>query len=127
MADIDKGHSVSVGSYTSFTPQAVVEDKVDGVRKVTVTTFVGGRQTELTSIVHGGASGGVDMDRQNEMDGRLREVERAVTRIEETLKHMPTTLQMWAAVAAVLVPVAGALWWIVQAYLGPILEKAVVP
>jgi len=64
------------------------------------------------------------MEKLNEIDGRLRTVENAVTRIETKLDHMPTTLQMWAAVAAVVVPVAGALWWVVQTYLGPILEKA---
>lgn len=64
------------------------------------------------------------MDKMNEIDGRLRAVENSVTRIETKLDHMPTTLKMWAAVVAVLLPVGGAIWWVVQTYLGPILEKA---
>lgn len=44
--------------------------------------------------------------------------------VKERLNHMPTTVAMWGAVAAVLIPIGAALWWIVQQYLGPILTKA---
>lgn len=47
-----------------------------------------------------------------------------VATIKERLSHMPTTLAMWTAVAAVVLPVGVALAWIVQQYLGPLLEKA---
>ncbi len=60
----------------------------------------------------------------NDVNGEFRDVSRDVSTIKERLGHTPTTLQMWAAVAATLVPIAGALWWIVQQYLGPILAKA---
>jgi hypothetical protein len=64
------------------------------------------------------------MSKIDEIDSRLRTVENSVTRIETKLHHMPTTLQMWAAVGAVIVPVGIAIWWMVQTYLGPILAKA---
>lgn len=63
-------------------------------------------------------------DKINEIDGRLRTVEQSVTRIETRLEHMPTTLNMWAAVGLVIITVGGAVWWMVQSYLGPILAKA---
>jgi hypothetical protein len=64
------------------------------------------------------------MSKIDEIDSRLRTVENSVTRIETKLYHMPTTLHMWAAVGAVIVPVGIAIWWMVQTYLGPILAKA---
>ena len=54
----------------------------------------------------------------------LSAVQTDVAVIKERLSHTPTTLQMWLAVVAVLVPVGGALIWIVQQYLGPLLAKA---
>lgn len=50
--------------------------------------------------------------------------ERLVT-IETRLGHMPTKLEMWTGVGAVLLAVGGAVWWLVQQYLGPILVRAV--
>ncbi|WP_141057460.1 hypothetical protein [Stenotrophomonas rhizophila] len=44
--------------------------------------------------------------------------------IKERLDHMPTKLNMWAAVATIVLPVGAALWWVVQQYLGPLLSKA---
>jgi len=126
MPDIDQNPAISLDYYSTFTPLASIGVTVAGIRKVTVTHAIGGQPTELTCITGTGTDGPprVDMEKLNEIDGRLRTVENAVTRIETKLDHMPTTLQMWAAVAAVVVPVAGALWWVVQTYLGPILEKA---
>lgn len=44
--------------------------------------------------------------------------------IKSQLEHVPTKLNMWTAVAAIILPVAGGIWWIVQQYLGPLLSKA---
>ena len=64
--------------------------------------------------------------------GRL-EVETANVRtevavIKERLTHVPTKLEMWTGVAVVVfsvgASVGGGLWWLVQAYLGPLLLKA---
>ncbi|HGM6772790.1 TPA: hypothetical protein ACKQAW_003385 [Stenotrophomonas maltophilia] len=43
--------------------------------------------------------------------------------IRERLSHTPTKLDMWKAVAAILLPIGAAVWWIVQQYLGPILAR----
>lgn len=59
-----------------------------------------------------------------DVNGELRGLSGDVSTVKERLSHTPTTLQMWVAVAATLVPLGGALWWIVQQYLGPILAKA---
>lgn len=124
MADVDHSPAISLDYYSSFTPVASIGVTVAGIRKVTFTHAIGGQPTELTCLTGTEGPPEIDMEKLSEIDGRLRTVENAVTRIETKLDHMPTTLQMWAAVAAVLIPVAGALWWVVQAYLGPILEKA---
>jgi len=47
-----------------------------------------------------------------------------VATIKERLNHTPTSLQMWLAVLAVIAPIGGGLWWMVQQYLAPILAKA---
>ena len=44
--------------------------------------------------------------------------------VKERLSHVPTKLEMWLAVGAVVLTVGGGLWWVVQTYLGPILAKA---
>jgi len=43
--------------------------------------------------------------------------------IKERLEHTPTKLDVWKAVAAILLPIGAGVWWIVQQYLGPILAK----
>lgn len=58
------------------------------------------------------------------VNNTVSSVQTDVAVIKERLSHTPTTLQMWMAVAAVLVPIGGAFVWIVQQYLGPILAKA---
>lgn len=60
----------------------------------------------------------------NDVNGEFRRVSGDVATVKERQTHTPTTLQMWVAVAGVLIPTGGALWWIVQQYLGPILAKA---
>lgn len=49
--------------------------------------------------------------------------ERLVT-IETRLEHMPTKLEMWLGVGAILLTAGGGLWWLVQQYLGPMLANA---
>lgn len=48
--------------------------------------------------------------------------------IKERLEHTPTTLSMWAALLAVVVPVGaavvGILAWVIQANLAPLLAKS---
>lgn len=124
MSDLDVSPTVSVDSYSPFTLNAAVGVTVGGTRKVTVTHSIGGIPTELVCIGTTGRPPELDMEKINEIDGRLRTVETSITRIETKLEHMPTTLQMWSAVLFVLLPVGGALWWVVQTYLAPILEKA---
>lgn len=124
MSYCDQGHTVSVDSYSPLTLTAVVGVTVEGLRTVTISHGIGGFPTQLSSIGRGNDDEGAGMDKLNEIETRLRGVENSVTRIDERLTHMPTTLAMWGAVVAVLVPVGIALWWIVQQYLAPILAKA---
>lgn len=65
-----------------------------------------------------------DMTELSKIDDRLRGVEIDVAAIKTQLTHIPTKLNMWTAFAASVITVGGALWWVVQAYLGPILAKA---
>lgn len=124
MADVDHDPAVSLDYYSPFTPLASIGVTVAGIRKVTFSHAIGGQPTELTCLTSAGGPPRIDMEKLNEIDGRLRTVETAIARIETKLDHMPTTLKMWGAVAAVLVPVGGALLWVVQTYLAPLLEKA---
>jgi len=66
-------------------------------------------------------------DKINEIDGRLRIVEQSVIRIETKLDNIPTKTELWRAGAKVAVTTilaaAGVIWWIVQQYLSPILQK----
>ncbi|MCH1908006.1 hypothetical protein MKP15_04360 [Stenotrophomonas sp. Y6] len=107
--DCDLGQTVSVDSYSPFTVNALVGVTIGGVRKVTITHSIGGQSTELTSLSSGDPPAGGNMEKLNEIDGRLRVVEQAVTRIDERLKHMPTTVMAWGMVAAL----ACAVWAIV--------------
>lgn len=124
MSDADQAPAISLDYYSTFTPLATIGVTLAGIRKVTFSHGIGGLPTELTCLTSAEGPPGIDMEKLSEIDGRLRTVETAVARIETKLDHMPTTLQMWGAVVAVLVPVAGGLWWLVQTYLGPLLEKA---
>lgn len=67
------------------------------------------------------------MDKITEFEGRLREVEKTVVRIDERIKHMPTTAQLWKALAlaggATIAAILGGGWWAVQQYLAPILAN----
>lgn len=54
------------------------------------------------------------MEKLNEIDSRLREVEKSVTRIDERIKHMPTTVMAWGMVAVLAAAV-----WAVVTFAGP--------
>lgn len=68
------------------------------------------------------------MTHMNDVLQRLGNVERDVsilksdvTGIKERLTHMPTNAQMFAIAGVFLIAAIGALWWIVQQFLQPIL------
>lgn len=63
-------------------------------------------------------------DSVSKVETSLSDVRERIVKIETRIEHMPTKLEMWAGVGAIIVAVGGALWWIVQQYLGPILAKA---
>lgn len=60
-------------------------------------------------------------------DGRLRDVEKAVVRIETKLDNVPTKTEAWRALAVtggtVLVGIGGFAIWAVKEYLAPILKQ----
>lgn len=62
------------------------------------------------------------------LNNTVSAVQTDVAVIKERLSHTPTTLQMWLALVAVVVPVGGAvvgiLGWIIQSSLAPLLAKA---
>ena len=68
------------------------------------------------------------MDKLNEIDGRLRAVEIDVGSMKERLNHMPTTAQLWKALAlaggTTIFAILGGGWWAVQQYLEPLLKSA---
>lgn len=61
-----------------------------------------------------------------QFDGRLRQVEQGLVRIETKLDNVPTKTELWRAGAkvaiAVILSAGGVVWWIVQQYLAPILK-----
>jgi hypothetical protein len=67
----------------------------------------------------------MDMDKLNEIDGRLRTVEIDLAGIKERLSHMPTTNKMVATMGstAVLVILAS---WAVLTFAGPGIMKGAV-
>lgn len=71
------------------------------------------------------SSGGGRLANIAQFDERLRKVETDVAQIGVRLEHMPTTAQLWKAVAysagTVLLAILGAAAWAVKAYLQPIL------
>lgn len=103
-------------------PVAVVSSQPDSVRVVEL--VVSADQPRCRVAVQTVDSGGSDphmSDRINDLDTRLRTVETALSRIEERLKHMPTSLQAWGMVAAL-----GAVIWGVVQFAGPsVIETAV--
>ncbi|QQQ40939.1 hypothetical protein JJL50_13340 [Stenotrophomonas maltophilia] len=64
----------------------------------------------------------------SKFDDRLRAVEIDVATIKERITHMPTTVKMWVAIAAITIPVGaavvGILSWVLQNMLEPLLKAA---
>lgn len=64
----------------------------------------------------------------NGIETRLRGVETEVAIIKERLSHMPTTAQLWKALAwaggVTIAAILGGGWWAVQQYLEPLLAGA---
>jgi len=124
----DASPPVYLDLYSALTPQATIGITVAGLRKVTVTHGIGGLPTELTCLTGGEGRPEVDMDKINEIDGRVRGVEQKLERIDERLKHMPTTVAMWTAISIVSLAVGSAvvavLWFAFQKMLEPLLAAA---
>lgn len=65
----------------------------------------------------------------SDLAGRVGRIEAAITTItadvgalRADMKHVATKTWVLGGVAAVLVAILGAAWWMVQQYLGPILQ-----
>ena len=127
MIDTDVAPPVSVSGHGLFTPSITIGATIEGVRKVVYRHQAGGTSTEMTSITTTDKPE-VPMEKLNEIDGRLRNVENAITRIDERMNHMPTSFGMWAAIIGVVVPVGaavvGILWWVIDSSIAPLLSKA---
>lgn len=95
--------------------------------------------SSVTIVQPRATSGSQDLERDagvtdaSDIKERLRAVEGGVSalnvsvaRIETTLQHMPTTWKaigiVAAGVVAAVTPVLGALWWIAQQFLEPLLR-----
>lgn len=63
-------------------------------------------------------------DNVSKLETSLGDVRERLAKLETRIEHMPTKLEMWAGVGAIIVAVGSALGWIVQQYLGPILARA---
>lgn len=125
MVDLDQAQPVSIDSYSSFTPLVTVGVMVNGVRRSKVTYTSGGIPTELICDVIAGNPPELDMDKLNEIDGRLRTVENDISTIKERLQHMPKTTQMWMSMGTAALLILGGMWTLLSTVGANVVETAV--
>lgn len=123
---MSRGHLRSVTGGGSFrTPDANLENGGGGGNDGGMEARVAKLESDVSHIQ---ADVGEVRSDLRSVSERLRSVEVDIASIKERLSHMPTTVQMWVAVAAVTIPVGGVmvgiLTWVLQNMLQPLLKAA---
>ena len=107
-------------------PAAIVSSQPGGMRVVTLSLRPSGPILRVVGSTLSAGSG-ESMSSTEQLEPRLREVEKGLVRVEAKLDNVPTKTQLLTlslkVAAGTLLAIVGGAWWIVQQYLAPILQK----